>query len=372
VGFILRTTGDPLNFNKVTISLWFLISSETITEAQAKFSDSNANGRQWRGVIPLLVWGLQPSGDEYPLESVLLGNEPGLGDIFGTQIGSPVSYDYGPSYIGVRCQPDEDPVLEVVIQTDQFADCTNTNAIATDYELTGPPENTYEYIYSDASSIDEDYPDYFGGVSQTVITPDVPHHLLISWDLSCGSETVGSGLEGSSAEFEDSVIASSQMWMALDGVNKTGVNLPMIWPGGDFDPNRHTSYVAGLYAGQANTPLGSAAVSLTVGTIPTDNFAIPGPATIALGGGTDAPVLRIGKADLQVFTDMSLDTSIEANLRAFISATGRRVNPSAAATLMGKQPEILFKSVSNWQSGTNQGTAGDLVPTGTITAFDMF
>lgn len=378
MGFVQRTTGTALDFNIVTISMFVKTPAAAITAAQEKF-EGNSGFQFWMGVVPFLTWGTQGSGTQSIIGTVLLGNEPGIGDIFGTEISSTYDCPQGPSYIGLRCQPDEDPVLEVLIQTSSAANCTATQVLATGYELTGPPENTYEITYSDASEVDEDYNDFFGSRSQTVVTPDVRHHILISWDLSGGSATEGSGLDGESAEFEDSVTASSQMWMAFDDVNKTGFDLPMQWPGGGFDENRHTSYVAAHFAGAANTPIGTPAVTLSVGTIPTEPVSCPGPATINrdIGGSpgdttSDAPVLNIQISELKIFTGVSLDTSVEANRRAFITSSGRAAHPSLAVDLMGKEPEVYFRTVADWEAGNNTGTAGAFVPTGTITEASGF
>ena len=81
-------------------------------------------------------------------------------------------------------------------------------------------------------------------------------------------------------------------------------------------------------------------------------------------------------AELQIFTDVTLDTSIENNRRAFINARGEPVDPlyglekvrgvfgpktpnstpSPPVKLLGKMPDIsLTRKASNWGDGLNLG-----------------
>ena len=77
-------------------------------------------------------------------------------------------------------------------------------------------------------------------------------------------------------------------------------------------------------------------------------------------------------AELQIFTGVTLDTSVEKNRRAFINAKGQpvdeaygvakyrgiygpktpNVTPSAPIKLLGRRPDVaIVRSARNWMSG---------------------
>jgi hypothetical protein len=370
MGFLQRTTGDALDMTKVVISIWFKIPSAMLAAAQAKYPTVANHMDRWRGVIPLYTWGAQTTGTETEVGSVLLGTEPGIGDIFGEEITGTVGFDQGPGYIGIRCDPEGDAVIDAYIPLGTPASCTAVRAIATGYIRDPTPgSNEYEYTYTDISTTEEGYDDWFGGTSNTAVEAETVCHLLISWDLTNGSASTG--VIGG-ADPDDAVSEASQMWMAFNDVNKTAAGLPMIWPGGDFDGNSHVSRQTYQYAGLDENAIGLPDVVATVGTIPSAPFSIPGPPTINLIAGADSPVLNIFQADIQVFTGVTLDASVEANRRLFITEEGGRASPTLAADHFGKTAEVRFRSVSDWQNGINRGTAGDFTPTGTITGIDWF
>lgn len=89
-------------------------------------------------------------------------------------------------------------------------------------------------------------------------------------------------------------------------------------------------------------------------------------------------IRQVQMAELQVFTGVTLDTSVEENRRAFINARGEPVDPlyglekahgifgpatpnatpSPPIKLLGKAPDIsLTRKASNWSSGVNLGSA---------------
>lgn len=369
MGFTLRNSA--LNFNIVTMSLLVRIPAATIAAAETKYGALDSVTGYWLGVVPFLTWGEQTTGTSTSVGSVLLGNSgPGCGelDLFGTQVVDEGEFPQGPGYIGLRCDPGADgPVIEVHIPAGIPASCTNTTVVTSDVIIEPSPVCTQEYIDSDASDArDEARDDWFGANSDTIVEADTVYHILISWDLSGGSATQGDGAP------TECITAYSMMWMAVNDVNKTGDDLPMVWPGGDFDVNGHVSDVTGTYAGVADRSTGPVSVTLAVGTVPTNPLCIPGPAEIDVtGGGTDEPVLNIQVSDFQIFTGIALDTSVEANRRAFITSGGDPVSPSVAATLMGKDPEVYFRTFNDWQNGINRGTAGNFTPTGTIDEFTL-
>jgi hypothetical protein len=350
------------------MSIWFRVPAASIAAAEAKWSTAN-NFDRWRGLIPLFTWGAQTTGTETGVNAVLLGTESGIGDIYGEELGSTTDFDQGPGYIGIRCNPSADPVLDAYIPVGAPASCTAVRYIATGYIRDPTPgSNEYEYTFTDISSTEEDYDDWFGGESETIIAADTIYHLLISWDLTGGSASTGV-VGGADPEY--GITASSLMYAALNDTNLLSADLPMIWPGGSAGVNTHVTRQAYQRAGLDENPIGLPAVTTTVSGIPTNPFSVPAPATISLISGSDTPVLKVQVADLQVFTGIALDTSVVENRRAFITSGGRPASPALAAALMDKQPEIRFQTVNDWQVGNNRGTDGDFAATGTITEADF-
>lgn len=381
MGFLSKAAS--LNFNKVTISLWFRVPQASIDAAAEKFLQFNDGGDYWYGTLPLLTWGTQSTANRLGISSQNDGFPPDGYSPFVPLIthGAAAldSVPQGCGYIALRCgDPDNEGArLETYIPTENAASGTNLIVDVVSYELIPdePPSSggTVVFTNGDLSAIEESYNDWFGGESRDGpdVTADEWHHLLISWDLTGGSGSEGGGEFGDDPE--NCITASSVMYAALDGVNLTGSSLPMFWPGGSFDVNGHVSYVAANYAGVPDRDTGPASVALTVGTILTNPISIPGPAEVdVVGSGgttTDEPVLNCQRAELQIFTDICLDTSIEANVLAFRTADGNPAAPSLASALMGKSPEVYFRTVANWQGGVNVGTADDFTPTGTIEGY---
>jgi hypothetical protein len=143
------------------------------------------------------------------------------------------------------------------------------------------------------------------------------------------------------------------------------------------------------------------AVSVSFGSsdVPFDPFKIPAPASVNRasddGGNTISitPTEKFERAELQIFSGGTLNTSTEASRRAFIDferdADGKPirdeggklalkpVDPEQAETLLGRKPAILLSGSTEWQEGKNTGSlgvdvdgkeipGGQFKPTGTI------
>jgi hypothetical protein len=369
MGYIQRTTGIELDFTKVVISIWFRVPAASFTAAEANDLEIDKEDR-WSNIIPLITFGPQTVGQETPNQTINLGPPSGIldpPDIFGYELGTPTSLNQGPGYIGIK-RDGGNAFLDVYIPTGAPAACDKVRWIFDDFTEPEPPNGSWSPVFTDVSETEEDYNDYFGAVSETQILPDTIYHLLISWDLTDGSASVGSDVLSDL----DCITESSQMWMALNDVNKIENDLPMIWPGinpEDFDGNRHVSYLTDLYAGQNDTAaLGTCSVTTEVSSIPTAPVTVPGLPVIAA---YDPINFKVQMGDLQIFTNVSLDTSVELNRRAFITSGLRQASPALAVSLLGKSPEVRFQTVNDWQVGNNRGTAGNFTPTGTISPYEF-
>ena len=196
----------------------------------------------------------------------------------------------------------------------------------------------------------------YGGGSGIVVTPDQWHHVLVSVDV----------LNGSSVN--DGVVAkASKMWVAFDDKNYTGTTMSGSNPSGG-GPNDVLASGAFAFIGMVHPPEDLGAP-----------YSYAASANIA-GGGVGIPsfgdlsesVRKVQMAELQIFTGVTLDTSIEENRRAFINSKGQpvdeaygvakyrgiygpkspNVTPSAPVKLLGKRPDVaIVRSARNWISG---------------------
>jgi hypothetical protein len=120
--------------------------------------------------------------------------------------------------------------------------------------------------------------------------------------------------------------------------------------------------------GLVNYPeAGDGSVAYGAGTIRSGSVGIPAAATFVDN------VYNIEMAELQLYTGVTLDASVEENRRAFIRSDRRPVKHvmvdgilmPAAALLLGKMPEIWMHGSQNWIAGKNTGTLGNFAPSGT-------
>ena len=423
MGFLESNEGFP-DFNKAVFSLWFRVSRESCDAARAR-----SHLGMFRNNIPLLVfgvegvaneqaigpWTVQKTGTMHPYNgpqytptyadgSITWNSADALvvpdGYLTGTTAGAP--YDImqsfvgsviytgkttrnAPSFIGLDCSNDP-PVLRINLSTGQYgsvdqarssyslqtvyqARCQTTKLVdPTSPEYLANPTVPYipigwtwtpwdpanpgglgDWLPPGAAPYagiyDTGGPDdprsipavitwttervrtadmvYLGNWTFAPVIPDVWHHILISVDLA------GNGIQ-----------------IAVDDVS--------------YDADNVTSLIA--YYNIAEV------------TIPVANYPMGVP---ALSAYTDN-ICQVQMAELQVFTGVTLDTSVEENRRAFINARGEPVDPlyglekahgifgpatpnatpSPPIKLLGKAPDIsLTRKASNWSSGVNLGSA---------------
>ena len=413
---------SALSMNKVVMSFWFRIPSETVTDVRATAPSALVGGGFWGHrvfltVIPLIVWGEQKTTTVTDFESYDTGaiyavsNTP----IFLERITGTHTEAVQPSCIGVRVgvtdNPWEPPVLDVHIQTDVHATGRNLKSIPTSFTGTfigisqTPGDPTFgkaiwanvEFVMTDVTETVTAEPEYLGNSESTfsgrntghpTIGPDQWHHLLISWELVSHSNAGG----------------ACKMWCAIDDVNKAGDNLPAINDSSfdDIGPNDHLTYTTWSYKGNDSASASVAFAAEAPGNVPSKPFQIPAPpnvqyATDPIGGkATFNPIEKVELAELQIFSGVTLNAGVETNRRAFIDferdangdpvtdkdgkLTLKPVDPKRAKDLLGKRPDILLHGSANWQSGSNTGSAGvnedgeqilegQFKPTGTITKY---
>lgn len=392
------TMNQALSMNKVVISFWFRVPKETAAKVRAATEDFFLEYRVFHGVIPLITWGSQQTTPVSVVEAYDTGaiNTSAL-PIVLSRISGTHAAPLQPSCIGVNVGSEKPALLHVHIQTHAHASGTGLASIATSFtgDLLGTDIHSGKPIYSnikytteDVSYVVTEEPEYLGnsdsntsnsGAGHPDITLDQWHHLIISWELLPHTNMSTSGF--------------CKMWCAIDDVNKNGFDLPaMCFPGlMEMGPNDHISWTPSNWQGNTNA---FASVDFDSDAVPSNPFRAPGPPSAKRAsddqGGTItiAPIEKVELAELQIFSGVTLDTSEEANRRAFIDFErdengnpirdehGKRnlkpVNPKQAEDLLRKKPAILLHGTTKWQNGKNTGSLGinndgDEIPGGQFT-----
>jgi hypothetical protein len=233
------------------------------------------------------------------------------------------------------------------------------------------------------------------------VTADEWHHVLVSVDLTNLIETHGtsSNLEviGPLSSYVDSTV---KLYLAVDDVNKTEWDLSSEWVYPDGGPNDVITGEAENVAGALRTydriytngdsedvPVGGIPSYSLDASIPSGVIGLPATSKYV------SQVLHCEMAEFQMWINVSMDTGIEANRRAFIDykrdsmgepipdkngqLTLVPVDPAKAASLIGRRPDVELHKSSNWIKGNNTGTigagpdgkpisAGQFTPTGVI------
>ncbi len=209
-----------------------------------------------------------------------------------------------------------------------------------------------------------------GGPGNLVtITGDVWHHILICYDLStpCSAEYFND------ADPETPAVVfypgPTFQWV-LDDISQNG---DAMFPSGSPLGEEDEDFLVHIYPSSISTgatpsaDFGDSVLATWASTpIATDG----NPIGIPSSGDFSTSIYNIRVCEVQIFTDVTLDLTVDESRRAFIKSNGRPAHQSLAADLLGKEPEVYFRTVADWQAGNNLGTAGSFTPTGTILETD--
>ena len=416
MSYLSSDVGLP-DFRKAVISLWFRVPQTSVDAAKA---DQGYDKETMIGgsLVPLLVFGGIVEGYNSPASRVersgVLTQHTGRLSYGSFVEDYPTTTETGfnfstitdgfanptrlsPSSIAVNCAGDY-PVIAIRLQTTSrpkrtgqfFNTATGTSSTDLYYITSGggasaPPsfmrEQDWVHIGDDVTDfILSGRPETFLIDGNVPIAPDVWHHLLVSFDIP--EDEIGNGK------------SSCRIWMAIDDVNCTGDALGTHTPDG-FASNTLFPYGGGAYPDEPPLPIqtyesgwysrGSIGdppiftyvwidTTVTGSTVPiTYRFTPPplvgSPVSIPGPGGSPR---KVQMAELQIFTGVTLDTSVEANRRAFINSKGQpvdeaygvvkyrgiygpktpNVTPSAPIKLLGRSPDVaIVRSARNWMSG---------------------
>jgi hypothetical protein len=265
------------------------------------------------------------------------------------------------------------------------------------------------------------------GSRSCLVTPDEWHHVLFSIDMGGKMQANGTLFstivtQGADPPYErvvdtpPAISSICKVWLAIDDENVFGQSLTGAFPEMGLDKNDLVSRqtLNAWHAGNTNNyTTHSFAQSITEGhsgfgfweeaykgndilpsyslsgaRLETDGKPIGIPSTKEWGiDELPGSILRSEMAEFQMWTDVTLDTAVEINRRAFIdyerdgnghpvrdndgnftlmpvkpegqpATDDRPVQPAPAEKLLGKKPEILLHGSNNWIDGKNTGTTG--------------
>jgi hypothetical protein len=312
------------DFKQAVISLWFRVPQASMDSLVA----DDSSGVPLAGVLPLVTFGktFHDSSDDAELS---------------------------PCYIGIVWDRDK-AGISVNIQLSDHG--------------------TYSGGYYDENPVTMTRPEWFlidpsGEGYRIEVAADSWHHLLLSFDLTHDISTV---IVPRGDVWVDSYC---KMWISLDDKNCDGTQLneigvisitPFL---AGFDPNAIVTTQYSLTPPSDIIGIGGAtdgAYFYRPSPIPSvgENIGSPADSRYVL------KILPVELAELQFFTEVTLDTSNESNRRAFVDADGKPVPPVAtpddpsdpnspshtpAERLLGKKPDIVLHGSGNWISGTNTG-----------------
>ncbi len=212
------------------------------------------------------------------------------------------------------------------------------------------------------------------------VTPDVWHHVLISFDLSPScSITYGNIFNDPFAPdlfqyslgptfswaFDDVAKVGSSMLPSGSGGNRWGLDTVATDSGNQHIlPNGFFSVPVGQdYDDFPVEDRTNFTVSLAGGSIAAGALGIPSAADF------EDNAYNVKMAYLQVFTGVTANATTEEVRRAFVKSDGTpETDFSIAAALLGKSPDIKFKNGKDFRNGRNTGTGGAFSKTGTINA----
>ena len=416
----LQSAGGLPDFNKAVISLWFRVPQASV-DAAKKSMGYDPETMIGGAVIPLLTFGNITEGfssggasainsgsltihtgrlvsgafvEDYPTTSQTGVNSTMEGAEFYAPVRLP------PSAITVDCSGNA-PCIFVNLQTPNRAHRTGMVAYISNgtsssdvYAVTSvtsspptdpPPDfmRRKDWITIGGDITDFMFsgsPEMFYGRSNVLVTADVWHHLLLSFDLS---GAIGNG------------VSDCRMWMALDDVNYVRDGLPALTDGGhgpntifaqggvypDGPPMLPQSHPSGWYevgdVPDSDPPIRTYTwIDTTItGSFEPSTYRFKPEPLVGSPINVPAPgsaVRQVQMAELQIFTGVTLDTSVEKNRRAFINAKGQpvdeaygvakyrgiygpktpNVTPSAPIKLLGRRPDVaIVRSARNWMSG---------------------
>lgn len=332
MGYLVKSNFPA--FSKAVFSFWFRIPGEVfaimdLIGAPPDYPESNSELALYRPslfrIIPCMTFGQpQIDIDGRSVQPSFIG----------------IDYNFGSEFARLACN----------LQTPVEGGFTSEQPFATPARTPGD-----FYMSSDDSP------------ASMLVTTNAWHHSLISFDISGPASISFTGPIDVPGGGDIIYHSSSTFTWAYDDVAK-GRNT--LGPSGNLNGLGDTEIISNCqifgptYPGRTipdNSPPDTS--TFAGGFIPAGDFRLPS------GGDLSDKTRQVQMAKLQVFTGVTLDTSLQASRRAFITADRRPAAPSLGAALLGRAPAIHFDTSKDWIDGRNRGTAGNFTKTGTINTF---
>jgi hypothetical protein len=327
--------------SRMLLSLWFRVPQATLTAATAQFNtvwspDGTISDSNLLGVMPLITFGVNPTG---------------------TNSFTGYSSRQGPSFIGIQCGNDLNfngdtppPPRYNLVARLSYDTIVDAGGIFLNDHIEFGAVGDFSVWGLWAPFIGQG-PDTDIGYLR--IKPDTWHHILVSFDMNGSCTGMAEGGISSSLHF---------FW-ALDDANYNGKYLYPAWVGG----------YANSYPGSSQADLNAVAstgvfwiaepVESPPPNYPPPSYTFsPGPVPMsgdpmALPTSSDNSehLYQVEMAELQIWTNLSRDTSDVSVRRLFIDSKGKPVDPKIAAQALGR-PTVLLHGSGDWMKGKNTGT----------------
>jgi hypothetical protein len=386
MSYLQLPAGIP-DFHKAVISLWFRVPQQSIDDMRTANAVAPP-GSVLLYAIPLITFG--PQLTEWLVETVYTNVAKAINyvPVPGTEpvITVPTSFNIigeqpiSPSFIGF------DGAVIINLQLPGRASLAHLSDVASSigvYSAAVPPSPPIGYSPAPGSGWGAAAGHFYQTIAMTdtsdqynakpeafyiqspVLAADRWHHLLLSFDLSKDCITHGSSSED--AIPGAGTTSACQLWLAIDDINYNNTyDRDLGFVEGSSDHNailpdnaiRVTQDVTGI---SYNIFDSEATYFYHTEMIPANShpLGIPAPAQYL------AEIYPAELAELQFFTGVTLDTSIENNRRAFVGADGKPVDPNKKASeddpqsgsieWLGQRPGILLHGSSDWIAGKNTG-----------------
>ena len=220
--------------------------------------------------------------------------------------------------------------------------------------------------------------DYKAG---TEVKADHWHHIIMSVEndvISTEGTAENHGGDIDLFELDNGIVHSSvEMFISFDDKNLTGKKLSYFIDGKDSDngnlimpPNAYVvfNYLRDTYYNLNEIGDSGLGYNITVVSQGRDKPATYkfDPPPFPIGDihipGDSITTKHVEMAELQIFVDAHLDTSVEDNRRLFITKEGRPAPIGKAKKFFDKKPEVLLHLATNWKVGKNTGSLADDPP----------
>jgi hypothetical protein len=318
-----------------------------------------------------------------------------ISDWVDYEYGSAPGYNFWPlthnNYVAIWADGKPQPLLDNGISYPQW-DSLPKSTVDITIQFTEIPADLRWPETFVLGGINSGVPDGSGNVvaSKLAVTPDDWHVLILSLDLSKEVKTQGFNWDlPQPLTTAEGTLSAAQAWIAFDGQNITREDLSPYWPKGTVanpsgyaDPNailtRYAYQIATTYHQPGELDFynfdGTWLKHHQQTPFPRFSYQSAGvpsaeaPFAIPSSMDDEDSILRVEMAEFHMWTGVTLDTSVDANIALFVTSEGRP-NTHYAQTgpkdpkgqgmddVLGT-PVLRLHGSSDWSKGKNTGSLG--------------